>query len=58
MRDALAHVAKGQRDMAAAVIRNTSVQENYEAAVAQWRQVPDSLRPRFEKLAELMIACG
>ena len=40
--------------MVAAVIRTAFVQENYEAAVAQWRQVADSLRPRFEKLAELM----
>ncbi len=54
MRNALAHVAKGQRDMVAAVIRTAFVQENHEAAVAQWRQVADSLRPRFEKLAELM----
>jgi putative transposase len=54
MRNALAHVAKGQRDMVAAVIRTAFVQENYEAAVGQWRQVADSLRPRFEKLAELM----
>ncbi len=54
MRNALAHVAKGQRDMVAAVIRTAFVQEDYQAAVAQWRQVADSLRPRFEKLAELM----
>jgi len=54
MRNALAHVAKGQRDMVAAVIRTAFVQENHDAAVAQWRQVADSLRPRFEKLAELM----
>jgi transposase-like protein len=54
MRNALAHVAKGQREMVAAVIRTAFVQENYEAAVTQWRQVADSLRPRFEKLAELM----
>ena len=58
MRNALAHVAKGQRDMVAAVIRTAFVQENHDAAVTQWRQVADSLRPRFEKLAELMIACG
>jgi putative transposase len=56
MRNALAHVAKGQRDMVAAVIRTAFVQENHEAAVTQWRQVADSLRPRFEKLAELMDA--
>ncbi len=54
MRNALAHVPKGQRDMVAAAIRTAFVQEDHEAAVAQWRQVADSLRPRFDKLAELM----
>ncbi len=54
MRNALAHVPKGQREMVAAAIRTAFVQEDHEAAVAQWRQVADSLRPRFDKLAELM----
>ena len=54
MRNALAHVTKDQRDMVAAAIRTAFVQEDYESAVAQWRQVTDSLRPRFEKLAQLM----
>ena len=54
MRNALANVSKGQREMAAAAIRTAFVQEDHEAAVIQWRQVADSLRPRFEKLAELM----
>ena len=54
MRNALAHVSKGQREMVAAAIRTAFVQEDHEAAVAQWRQVADSLRPRFDKLAELM----
>jgi putative transposase len=43
---------------AAAAIRTAFVQEDHEAAVAQWRQVADSLRPRFEKLAELMDSAG
>ena len=54
MRNALAHVTKGQREMAAAAIRTAFVQEDHEADVTQWRQVADSLRPRFEKLAQLM----
>ena len=54
MRNALANVSKGPREMVAAAIRTAFVQEDHEAAVAQWRQVADSLRPRFEKLAELM----
>ncbi len=54
MRNALAHVAKGQRLMVAAAIRTCFVQPDHKAAVTQWRQVADSLRPRFQKLAELM----
>ena len=54
MRNALAHVPKGQREMMAAAIRTAFVQEDHDAAVARWHQVADSLRPRFEKLAELM----
>jgi transposase-like protein len=54
MRNALAHAPKGQREMIAAAIRTAFVQEDHETAVKQWRQVADSLRPRFEKLAELM----
>jgi transposase-like protein len=54
MRNALAHAAKGQREMVAAAIRTAFVQEDHEAAATQWRQLADSLRPRFEKLAELM----
>ncbi len=54
MRNALAHVTKGQREMAAAAIRTAFVQEDHEAAVSQWRQVADSLRPGFETLAQLM----
>ena len=54
MRNALAHVAKGRREMVAAAIRTAFVQEDHAAAVKQWRQVADSLQPRFEKLAKLM----
>lgn len=54
MRNALAHVSKGQREMAAAAIRTAFTQEDHESAVSQWRQVADSLRPKFEGLAECM----
>ena len=54
MRNALAHAPKGQREMVAAAIRTAFVQEDVKAASRQWRQVADSLRPRFEKLAQLM----
>lgn len=54
MRNALAHAPKGQRAMVAASIRTAFAQEDAEAARRQWRQVADSLRPRFAKLAALM----
>ena len=54
MRNALAHVSKGQRLMVAAAIRTAFVQEDHQAAVAQWRQIVDSLVSRFPKLAAMM----
>lgn len=54
MRNALAHVTKGQRLMVAAAIRTAFAQEDHQAAVVQWRQVADSLRKRFPKLSKLM----
>lgn len=54
MRNALAHVSKGQREMAAAAIRTAFVQETFDAAVAQWRSVADSLRGRFPDLSNCM----
>jgi len=54
MRNALAHVTKGQREMVAAAIRTAFVQENFDAAVSQWRQVADGLRQRFPDLAKCM----
>ena len=56
MRNALRHVPKGQRLMVAAAMRTAFVQQGHEAAVTQWRQVADSLRKRFPKLAALMDA--
>ena len=43
MRNALAHVSKGQRLMVAAAIRTAFVQEDHQAAVAQWHQIVDPL---------------
>jgi putative transposase len=54
MRNALAHVAKGQRETVAAAMRTAFVQEDHAAAFTQWRQVADSLRKRFKNLAKLM----
>ena len=56
MRNALAHAHKVQREMIAAMIRTAFAQPDYDAAVLQWRQVADYLRPKVEKLAALMDA--
>ena len=54
MCNALAHADKGQREMIAAMIRTAFAQPDYDAAVQQWRQVADNLRPKVDKLAALM----
>ena len=54
MRNALARVGKAHQTMVAATIRTAFAQETAAAAHEQWRRVADGLRPRFEKLAELM----
>ena len=56
MRNALAHAHKGQREMIAAMIRTAFAQPDHDAAVLQWRQVADNLRPKVDKLAALMDA--
>jgi len=54
MRNALAHAGKRHREMVAASIRTAFTQEDHESAVKQWRQIADSLRPRFKGVAECM----
>jgi transposase-like protein len=54
MRNALAHVPKGQHTMVAAAIRQAFLQSDAEAARQTWRHVADQLRPRWPKLAALM----
>lgn len=54
IRNALAHVGKGQRQAVLAMINTIFVQESAEAASAQWRSVADQLRPKFPKLAAMM----
>src|SRR3954467_5492250 len=53
MRNALAHVPKGQHTMVAAAIRQAFLQNDAEAAHQTWRHVADQLRPRWPKLAAL-----
>lgn len=54
LRNLLAHVGPNQRAMVAAALRTVFTQEDQDAARAQWRQVADSLRERFERLAAAM----
>jgi putative transposase len=54
MRNALAHVPKGQHTVVAAALRQAFLQADAEAARQTWRQVADQLRPRWPKLAALM----
>jgi putative transposase len=54
LRNLLAHVGPSQRAMVAAAIRTVFAQENHDAARAQWRQVADGLRQRFDRLAKAM----
>jgi putative transposase len=54
MRNALAHVPKGQRQMVAALIRTVFAQESEFEARQQWRAVADQLRERFPKIGTLM----
>jgi len=54
MRNALARVQPKQRSAVVALLRTIFAQDTAETAHAQWKQVADTLRERFSKLAELM----
>jgi putative transposase len=54
MRNALAHVSKGQHTVVAAAIRQAFDQPDHRQAGDTWRYVADQLRGRWPKLAELM----
>src|SRR5579863_9231649 len=54
MRNVLAHAGKQGRRVVAAFIGTAFVQDDAEAARAQWRQVADQLRPKVPKLAAFM----
>ncbi len=54
MRNALAHIPRGQQAMVAAALRQAFLQTDPEGARRVWRQVADQLRPRWPKLATLM----
>jgi transposase-like protein len=54
MRNALAHVPKGQHTVVAAAIRQAFIQPDREGAGQTWRHVADQLRCRWPKLAALI----
>ena len=54
MRNALAHVPKGQHTMVAAAIRQAFIQPDPASATQTWRHVADQLRERWPKLGTLM----
>jgi transposase-like protein len=54
LRNALAHVPPEARPAAVAMLKTIFAQDTAEAAHAQGRQVADTLRDRFPRLAELM----
>ena len=54
VRNALAHVPKGQHTVVAAAIRQTFLQPDRQSASQTWRHVADQLRPRWPKLGTLM----
>ena len=54
MRNALAHVSKGQHTMVAAALRQAFLQSDDDAAHQTWRHVADQLRQRWPKLAAFM----
>ena len=56
LRNALAHVPRGQQTMVAAALRQAFLQPDQAAARQAWRQLADQLRPRWPKLADLMDA--
>ena len=54
IRNALAHVPKGQHTVVAAAIRQAFTQPDQKSAAEVWRHVADQLRSRWPKLATLM----
>jgi len=54
VRNALAHVPKGQLTVVAAAIRQAFLQPDRESASQTWRHVADQLRARWPKLGTLM----
>ncbi len=56
MRNALAHVSKGQHTVVAAAIRQVFEQPDRIQAAETWHRVADQVRPHWPKLADLLNA--
>ena len=56
MRNALAHVSRGQHTVVAAAIRQAFDQPDRAQAGETWRKVSEQMRPRWPRLADLMDA--
>ena len=54
VRNLLAYVPQGRKELVAATVRTAFAQEGQREATAQWRQVADGLRASFPKVAVLM----
>ena len=54
VRNLLAHVPQGRQELVAATVRTAFAQEGEAEARSQWRQVADTLRASFPKVAALM----
>jgi putative transposase len=54
MRNLLAHVAQGKKELVAATVRTALAQPTQEEAKRQWREVSRALEPSFPKVTALM----
>ena len=54
MRNLLAHVQKGKKELVAATIRTAFAQPTQDEAKTQWRRVADGLEETFPKVSNLM----
>jgi transposase-like protein len=54
MRNLLAHVPQGQKELVAAMVRTALAQPTQEEAKKQWREVAQTLKTKFPKVEALM----